>query len=170
MKLQFTGTVEVPDVVFEAYKPTPIAQAQYIGERAGAFTPAVEPDFGPYAGKLAYLEADYVNKDGSIPTYENGEYAIIRTTPGTISGVRLCVGYDGHKIKTFPLIGSQKWRIVDACEGDRAIQDFLREQLYFSQAPARGDKLAWIPSVYSDAAAVVRQLQRAFDFKIWRGR
>ena len=70
MKLQFTGTVEVPDVVFEAYKPTPIAQAQYIGECAGAFTPIVEPDFGPYAGKLAYLEADYVNKDGSqfLPT------------------------------------------------------------------------------------------------------
>jgi hypothetical protein len=124
-----------------------------------------ESDLGVYAGKLVFIEADYINKDGTTTTYYNGEYACARSTAGTIYVTKLQSGYNGHELKNYALIGSSKYKIIDSYENDSLIRDFIQEQKKFAEKPKNGEKLNWVEYVYTGAADVARQLERALDYK-----
>lgn len=155
IQVQFNGTITVP----EDY-PLLIASSPSHKPRSAACADP-QPDFGTYAGKFVFVEK--VRKPEDTATryadYYNGEYFVIRSTPGTIYGVKLTTGYGSHVICPISLIGSDRYQVLDSYDGRSAALDFVRAQENWLRESETKPK-EWTQSVYSGAEEIVRQVKR----------
>lgn len=155
IQVQFNGTITVPE---DYPLLTGLCQPN-LARSAACADP--QPYLGPYAGKFVFVEKVRKPDDTSTSysNYYNGEYFVIRSTPGTIYGVKLATGYGGHEVKTLNLIGVDSYQVLDSYDGRVAALDFIRNQERWLRESETKPK-QWVQSVYSGAEEVVRQIKR----------
>lgn len=112
-----------------------------------------------YEGKFVFLESiDVKNR------YYSGEYLCVRATPATLYCVKPSVGYGGHEIKSFSLMGTEGYNVLESWEDKACAVRFATEQEAWAKQIVNPDfKRNWIESVYSGAGEAARAVKRCFD-------
>ena len=110
-----------------------------------------------YVGKFAFIER--IEGSGCY----DGEYFIVMQTPHNLYGIKLIGGYGGHEQKKFPLVGKEAHKVISVYKDDEAARLGIKAMKDWAGAISRGEKLAWIPSVYTKCAANARMAERALS-------
>lgn len=113
-----------------------------------------------YVGQFVFIE-----RVDQKTTYGNGEYFAVQQTPHTLYAVKLVGGYGGHELHAFPLVGAEARKVISSYRDDALASEGAAVMRQWSQAPKRGEKLAWIESVYTQCAENSRMVERALGKK-----
>jgi hypothetical protein len=112
-----------------------------------------------YTGKFVFIE--HSNPQNA---YNNGEYFCVRQTPGTLYAIKPVIGYGGHSMKAFALVGTDPARVVESWADDKAARSFVEDQLAWSDQIKNPEyKKAWIESVYGEARETALMAKRALE-------
>lgn len=107
-------------------------------------------------GHFVIVEA----KDGKS-TYDNGEYLVISQTPNGIGCVKPFVGYQGTRPRYFYFNDHD---VFSAKQDYSALRNLIADQEFWIKAAkekfAAGEKAEYIPSVYDEAAGMLRKLKQ----------
>lgn len=96
--------------------------------------------------------------------YNNGEYFVVRQTTATLYCVKLNVGYGGHSIEQFALIGERKYSVIESWTDNAAVRKWASDSLEYVRKFRDGEtKREWIDSVYTQLEANVRSALRVID-------
>ena len=122
-------------------------------------------DLGEYAGKYVFVE-QIDNGDKGYSNYHNGEYFCVRHTPATLYCIKPEVGYGGHTVYKFNLIGklTTRYEVISSYTHATSIKNFVKEQTkWIIEETNREGKRQWVESVYSGAKSVVRQVEQVLE-------
>ncbi len=112
-----------------------------------------------YVGKLVFLES--TDKDHR---YRNGEYFCLRESPHILYCIKPVAGYDSHELKSFPLIGADKYDVISVEDVDRSFLDDLIGDM--REFVATREDRRWIESVYEGEAQVLKMVEKLRPTKI----
>jgi len=98
--------------------------------------------------------------------YNNGEYFIVQQTPHNLYGVKMVGGYGCHELHKFALEGEEAYRVISSYKDDQAARFSLADLKHFAETPKRGEKLAWIESLYGQAASNARLVERVLGLAV----
>lgn len=124
--------------------------------------PQATEGLGLYAGKLVFVEASGTGSDGKpVSTYYNGEYFIVRSTPGVLYACKLSPGYGGHELKQLSIVGSTPYKVIDSYPVTSGMANSYIEGMERFIEEGRCGKKQWVDSVYSGAAENLRHVKKA---------
>lgn len=151
IEVTFKGTITVPDCTSFSLNKAVSANVE-------------KEDLGENAGKLVFIEEVRKSEKG-YSGYANGEYFCVRQTPGILYCVKLDVGYGGHELKKFNLIGkdSTTYAIISSYNASSSARQFVKDQSKWLLDTDLEGKRQWVESVYSGARTCLRQVERALE-------
>ncbi len=120
-----------------------------------------------YVGKFVFLQRVFDPSENGHSYYNDGEYLIIRETPNVLYGVKPKVGYDFKDLRSFPLVGSQRFEVISCHESKRDVLDLATANLeWAAEALKPGGKRIWIESVYTDCQDIAKSLLRTLGIEL----
>jgi hypothetical protein len=152
----------LPPIYIPKDSLTSLASATNRATTPAASAPAEKaPDLGKYAGKLVFVEVQGNGSDGKpFSNYYNGEYFIIRDTPGTLYAVKLTAGYGGHDIRQLSLIGQNPYKVLASyAPSPDQITGYIKDMSEFLEQGKT--KKQWVDSAYTSAESNLRAVKRA---------
>lgn len=112
-----------------------------------------------YVGKFCFLER--LSTSGDVE-YGSGEYLVVDESPNVLYCIKPVGGYEGHELRSFPMVGQKKWTVVNTYRDKDRARILAKELLAFSDWKAAGhSKPNWIESVYSGAKNNADRIMKA---------